>query len=55
MTVSFVVQLVDDRLRHGEVVGQAENVATREREVVTGVEALVAFFRRSGTDMEGMG
>lgn len=55
VTVSFVLRLVEDCLRCGDVVGQAENVATGECRVVGDVEALVAFLRRSGTDMEELG
>lgn len=47
VTVSFVLRLLDDHLRLGEVVGQAENVQTGERHVVGDVIELVEFLRRS--------
>lgn len=47
VTVSFVLRLLDDRLRLGEVVGQAENVQTGERHVVGNITELVEFLRTS--------
>jgi Erythronolide synthase docking domain len=52
VTVSFVLRLVNDSLQAGQVVGQAENVATGERHVVGDVEELVEFLRRSTTEGE---
>lgn len=42
VTVSFVLRLLDDHLRPGEVVGQAETVQTGERHVVADVIELVS-------------
>jgi hypothetical protein len=50
VTVSFVLRLVGDRLRSGDVVGEAENVATGERHVIGDVEQLVTFLQRSATE-----
>lgn len=52
MTVSFVLRLLNDHLRAGEVVGQAENVETGERHLVGDVGELVDFLRRSTNDVE---
>ena len=52
VTVSFVLRLVNDRLQRGDVIGQAENVATGERHVIGDVAELIEFLRRSTTEGE---
>ncbi len=47
VTVSVVLRLADAALDAGRLAGEAELVATGERQVVRSAEELVAFVRRS--------
>ena len=42
MTVSVVLRLIPDELRSGKIVGEAEVVATGERQIIRSMAELVA-------------